>query len=376
MQKKITRHGFTLIELLVVIAIIAILAAILFPVFARAREKARQTTCTSNQRQIVASVQMYAQDHEECLPASVDVWQVIKMDPNVLICPTIGRTSGITNTYFYNAGSHLSGQAIGTYNSPETVMVTADGLTNIIPPGALSSTGSGFLATKMITDIVDCYRHSGNVIVSFLDGHVASIKSKPTTKLVEDAFNNGRSREEQAKLPIQIIAAPPATCVIYEDGYGTSGYYGIWQQDNTNFGDFTIIPGTVPLSGLKSYRLSGANYMHWDGNCVGNRTWPTGNVVRGWYYIPVDSGCTGFAYAFENGGPWRGAWFGSTSGNHMFFCSTNSVVNATLIRGEWTEVTIPLSNYSGAVYGSSIGRNGFDAIGGPIFLDRWRIELQ
>ena len=51
-----TGQGFTLIELLVVIAIIAILAAILFPVFARAREKARQTTCTSNQRQIAATI--------------------------------------------------------------------------------------------------------------------------------------------------------------------------------------------------------------------------------------------------------------------------------------------------------------------------------
>ncbi|MEI6521594.1 MAG: prepilin-type N-terminal cleavage/methylation domain-containing protein, partial [bacterium] len=59
------QKGFTLIELLVVIAIIAILAAILFPVFARAREKARQTTCTNNQRQIATTLLMYAQDHEE-----------------------------------------------------------------------------------------------------------------------------------------------------------------------------------------------------------------------------------------------------------------------------------------------------------------------
>ena len=51
------QKGFTLIELLVVIAIIAILAAILFPVFARAREKARQSTCASNQRQISAAMQ-------------------------------------------------------------------------------------------------------------------------------------------------------------------------------------------------------------------------------------------------------------------------------------------------------------------------------
>ncbi|MBC8104117.1 MAG: DUF1559 domain-containing protein [Cytophagales bacterium] len=60
--------GFTLIELLVVIAIIAILAAILFPVFAQAREKARQTACLSNQKQIGTSILMYTQDYDECYP--------------------------------------------------------------------------------------------------------------------------------------------------------------------------------------------------------------------------------------------------------------------------------------------------------------------
>lgn len=61
------RTGFTLIELLVVIAIIAILASILFPVFAQAREKARQTTCLSNEKQIGTAVQMYAQDYDEAI---------------------------------------------------------------------------------------------------------------------------------------------------------------------------------------------------------------------------------------------------------------------------------------------------------------------
>ena len=59
------RTGFTLIELLVVIAIIAILAAILFPVFARAREKARQSSCLSNLKQIGLAAVMYAQDYDE-----------------------------------------------------------------------------------------------------------------------------------------------------------------------------------------------------------------------------------------------------------------------------------------------------------------------
>lgn len=66
------RAGFTLIELLVVIAIIAILAAILLPVFARAREKARQTMCMNNARQLSLAVQMYLQDHDEVFPPSTN----------------------------------------------------------------------------------------------------------------------------------------------------------------------------------------------------------------------------------------------------------------------------------------------------------------
>src|SRR5438093_13107743 len=62
------RRAFTLIELLVVIAIIAILAAILFPVFAQAREKARTATCSSNLKQIGIAVVMYAQDYDETYP--------------------------------------------------------------------------------------------------------------------------------------------------------------------------------------------------------------------------------------------------------------------------------------------------------------------
>ncbi len=62
------QRGFTLIELLVVIAIIAILAAILFPVFAQAREKARQTSCLSNLRQIGTATLMYLQDYDETFP--------------------------------------------------------------------------------------------------------------------------------------------------------------------------------------------------------------------------------------------------------------------------------------------------------------------
>ena len=66
-----TRHAFTLIELLVVIAIIAILAAILFPVFAQARDKARQTSCLSNIKQIGLGLMMYVQDSDETYPGAL-----------------------------------------------------------------------------------------------------------------------------------------------------------------------------------------------------------------------------------------------------------------------------------------------------------------
>ena len=67
------KRGFTLIELLVVIAIIAILAAILFPVFAKAREKARQSSCLSNIKQIGLAMLQYCQDYDERYPFAVDL---------------------------------------------------------------------------------------------------------------------------------------------------------------------------------------------------------------------------------------------------------------------------------------------------------------
>src|SRR5438093_7190091 len=67
-QQRAKQQGFTLIELLVVIAIIAILAAILFPVFARARENARRSSCLSNLKQIGLGIMQYTQDYDEQFP--------------------------------------------------------------------------------------------------------------------------------------------------------------------------------------------------------------------------------------------------------------------------------------------------------------------
>jgi len=79
------RNAFTLIELLVVIAIIAILAAILFPVFAQARDKARQTADLSNLKQIGLAIQMYAQDYDETM-APAEGWRPeVQADPGQFV---------------------------------------------------------------------------------------------------------------------------------------------------------------------------------------------------------------------------------------------------------------------------------------------------
>lgn len=76
------QRAFTLIELLVVIAIIAILAAILFPVFAQARDKARHTACLSNTRQMGMAVYMYVMDYEDSLPSVAMMWQGVGTPPS------------------------------------------------------------------------------------------------------------------------------------------------------------------------------------------------------------------------------------------------------------------------------------------------------
>ncbi|NLH99886.1 MAG: prepilin-type N-terminal cleavage/methylation domain-containing protein [Chthonomonadales bacterium] len=117
------RRGFTLIELLVVIAIIAILASILFPVFARAREMARRTTCTSNLRQQGTGIIMYTQDYDETFPVAnfndvtfnyppqthrygdgtpiymIDLLQPYCKNRAIFVCPTMRGQPGRAQSY-------------------------------------------------------------------------------------------------------------------------------------------------------------------------------------------------------------------------------------------------------------------------------------
>ncbi|MGI5819209.1 MAG: DUF1559 domain-containing protein [Armatimonadota bacterium] len=121
------RDGFTLIELLVVIAIIAILAAILFPVFARAREQARKTVCSSNMRQLGLAAKMYAQDYDEWLPCDYYpgnssttsmrlVNQIMPYIKNmgVFYCPSLPRTAQWMTDYQDTEANRAAGN-IGYY---------------------------------------------------------------------------------------------------------------------------------------------------------------------------------------------------------------------------------------------------------------------
>jgi len=175
------RRGFTLIELLVVIAIIAILAAILFPVFAKAREKARQTSCLSNVKQLALGLFMYAQDYDETTvifsqgPSGGNPqWHYLVMpylkNENIFICPSQNPAT-VWYGRLISYGIHRStGVALGSISEPAATLALADTRyldveTNAcavfyVPPNA--PLGSyGCLSN----------RHNDGLNVGFWDGH-------------------------------------------------------------------------------------------------------------------------------------------------------------------------------------------------------------
>lgn len=200
---RTNRTGFTLIELLVVIAIIAILAAILFPVFARAREKARQTACLSNVKQITLAAMMYASSHSEMLPQSgylagdgtTWVRWYHKLEPylrneQILICPSSGSTSiasrnygfvrqttgyrGSTGNFVHPDGSSISGQSapvsLAEIRSPSETALMADGSHWYLELAFWYRTDSGDPSVGGAYYHV-AGRHNSGANVGFFDGH-------------------------------------------------------------------------------------------------------------------------------------------------------------------------------------------------------------
>jgi prepilin-type N-terminal cleavage/methylation domain-containing protein/prepilin-type processing-associated H-X9-DG protein len=185
-------RGFTLIELLVVIAIIAILAAILFPVFAKAREKARTASCQSNLKQIATAGQMYCQDYDETTPGHGCVWNTgagetcyaAKLYPyikntQVFTCPSDrtykvsigGSGNGYGNNLNYVAPR--VGVEVAKIKSPAETIWYADATTGYIRAPACCgvSTTTPLCANAKGVDNI-AWRHNEGANFAFVDGHV------------------------------------------------------------------------------------------------------------------------------------------------------------------------------------------------------------
>jgi len=221
------RRGFTLIELLVVIAIIAILAAILFPVFAQAREAARKTQCLSNLRQQGTAIQMYAQDFDELLPQGsrtigVNAWRWMHQtypyvkNAGVYKCPSNPIPAGGWDPNLYgNAGSYGYNAYFLNNQSLAGVAKPSDTLAVLETPGGTSSgnrfrarpdvpAGSTWVGAPWnsatpwnINESRVAYLHQEQSNAVFLDGHAKAMKRGEInrTSLVEDGKN--LANEEQ-----------------------------------------------------------------------------------------------------------------------------------------------------------------------------------
>ena len=170
------RRGFTLIELLVVIAIIAILAAILFPVFAKAREKARQSSCLSNVKQIMLASLQYAQDYDERFHLHrnsqstygwMDMIEPYCKSSQIFQCPSetaggsrVGPSPNIQTRYGWNwgqLGSDTWGRLLGDVTQPAETITYADSVSYVV---------SWYDASYRPAD-----RHNEGCNVAMVDGH-------------------------------------------------------------------------------------------------------------------------------------------------------------------------------------------------------------
>ena len=204
--------GFTLIELLVVIAIIAIIAAILFPVFAKVREKARQTTCASNQKQIGLAMIAYVQDNDGMYPVTVAgagvsyfngivgnilycTYPYLKA-PNVFGCPSNPASVkladyGDTLTQYPHiyAGYSTTFQLFSPFfGAPHSEAWLQEPSSKIMITETQAYAGSGLdgalawddWAGKAAFERMVFSGHTGRMNALFCDGHVKSVKPDQT----------------------------------------------------------------------------------------------------------------------------------------------------------------------------------------------------
>jgi len=180
------RPGFTLLELLVVVAIIATLAALIFPAYSAAREKAYQTKCLNNQRQIAMAIHTWMIDHDSMYPNADTVWSELHLPAETLSCPTQrvdllrGKSNDKAKPIDYGYSSFVAGTEASAVREPTIEMLSADFLYTGIQDSSYHTTDEtapianqdpNYNNTiKLPTDFD--YRHADQFIASFCDGHV------------------------------------------------------------------------------------------------------------------------------------------------------------------------------------------------------------
>ncbi len=225
------KRGFTLIELLVVIAIIAILAAILFPVFARAREKAKQTSCLSNLKQIGLATVMYVGDYDDTFPLSFydtttpgriyrnrryvhELVEPYTKNDQMWLCPSDSRpwggsSYGTPNPLDVSYGWNVTPNAVFTSSDVRTIGPAGDNMSIVKSPAekviwteADVGVSSGLIAIPRWTgdpngygdDVARAgyYRHNEGVNAAYVDGHakwaVCAALSPPWPGFVTDLW--------------------------------------------------------------------------------------------------------------------------------------------------------------------------------------------
>ncbi len=233
------RHGFTLIELLVVIAIIAILAAILFPVFAKAREKARTNTCLNNQRQLVLAIMMYVQDNDETLPLAkswnAQLGSSYGITGKSWDCPTSSRAgSYVSPDYFYVGGSFLSGIALGDISRPDRAPAIVDlkGTADAVPYINDNGANDPDVAVAQVDT-----RHNTGANFAYLDGHVTWIAQK---RISAATFMGSLGRGGLFKPPM--LGTVMSWYATHPNNFSTVDFYNLLSQQ-TGFTELNRVIG-------------------------------------------------------------------------------------------------------------------------------------